>query len=220
MTIFKVMPRYVKSIGDVTDVYYIDSNGKVRIKTIGQKASVLIKKLVKNNCLLPNEINLIAKQITGNLRNNPVYLSAREVFIQIKVRKPRISGDPGYGYINLDFIRNLGPNEISLTNQTVQSTMESMTVISRRIEAATTLRSLMLNKLGFGGVTLDQDNNLITVNGRSISINSIERDIKMQELLLESQKEKEKRFSEEEEEVDEEKESYEEGEEKSKNKES
>lgn len=189
MVVFKVMPRYADNMGDVTDVYFIDSKGKVSITTLNQKSSGLIKKMVKTNGLSPSEINKIAKEITGLTRNNPIYLSPSEIFIQIKVRKPRVTGDPGYGYVNLDYIRNLGPSELSMINQSVQSTMESMTVISKRIEAAGALRALMLEKLGFNTIKLDQENNALIINGRSISIESLMRCVKIQGLLSESKTE-------------------------------
>ena len=97
-----LLPVYTDGIGDTTEV--IENEGKRRI--IDQKINSVIKHLLDH--FSTDIASILEKYGDSITRKNklPLPLSHNLILFPFKVRRPEVSGDPTYGYVNYKCIES------------------------------------------------------------------------------------------------------------------
>lgn len=134
-----IIPRYDDGLGDVTDI--IRDEG---METVLKSADVVIKEISRERGLSIKNMNSLAKRVTKRDRQNPIFLSADEVMVQLKVRRSLVGGDPVFGYFNVNEITFLSDNQVFLKDDGRLSILESDAKGMERIDHAREFKRLMV----------------------------------------------------------------------------
>lgn len=138
-TIAAIIPYY-NALGDSTSILTTDGgqlNCNCRIRTV-------IARLARSQAADLPEL----RRQSANSRHcvlQPLALSPRFVLFPVKVRKPRIKGDPSIGYINLYTAKHIEPNQENRAQALI--TLSSGHSITSCWTASTVQRHLQQAKL-------------------------------------------------------------------------
>lgn len=89
----------------------------------------------------PKSIKLKLRE--QGIKNTPPLIIGSDIFVKIKVRKPRASNDKAYGYINTDFIEKVVLRDdkvvLTLKDDTELEILDRYSTISKNITIATSV---------------------------------------------------------------------------------
>jgi hypothetical protein len=126
-----LIPKYVEGLGNCT---------KLKDVTGEQVLNKTVKSVLKSIC---NEkmIDLrIAKRraekILGQSNLIPIYLNNNEIYIPVRIRRPRVIRDGGYGYINFCTIEKIMDKYIVLKDNSILDYIESKRCLMKRYKMA------------------------------------------------------------------------------------
>ena len=109
-----ILPVYIEDKGNCTIIYTKEDD------VILKKA---IKSTIRNLCKYYHLDLKESNKTYGNLlsinKQPPIPLTPNQVFVPIKVRKPIISHDGAYGYINIDSIERISRSDSSPLESTI-----------------------------------------------------------------------------------------------------
>lgn len=130
MIIF-IIPKYFEGVGNAVLIrdelgerpLYISLNSA--IKKAFEERGADFRVLKKKTSRFLNQKNLI-----------PLLLSNEEVLIPIKVRKPLLLRDGGYGYVNFAFIKNIEANKLYFSDGSFLEFQDNKRAVTKRIQMA------------------------------------------------------------------------------------
>ncbi|EYE89887.1 hypothetical protein Q428_00750 [Fervidicella metallireducens AeB] len=93
-----------------------------------------------DRCLDFRAIKNRSKKILNQRNLAPLYISESEILIPVKVRKPRVSRDGGYGYLNINTIKEIKDKYLILNNGEKIIFKDSNRTIIKRIKMARILK--------------------------------------------------------------------------------
>jgi competence protein ComFB len=139
-------PVYRDGAGEGLNVYYRD--GTVRwlarslkgfVRQLARFFSVNLTDLKKNFGPLLGQVNLF-----------PLALSPLLLFVPLKIRKPRLPGDPAYGYFKLRSLTRIGPLptpcSVALEGGHTLTLQQTLRAVRSRLRAARRLEMLLLEQ--------------------------------------------------------------------------
>lgn len=104
-----VLPQYMKNIGDGC---IVKEDGVEKMYEI--KINQVLKNICKDRMLDFKEVKRKSKKALGQSNIIPLLLSSEEIMFPIKIRKPKVTRDEVYGYINFDFIDKIEEGHVIL----------------------------------------------------------------------------------------------------------
>ena len=134
-----IIPKYREGLGDCTLV-----NFKSDEIVLNKNIRYCLRHLAKDYGQDLKEIKYKCSRITGLGKLSPIAFSMDCVLVPIKVRRPRVHRDGGYGYINIFCIEQIFDNFILLNNGTKIFFVENKRNIIKRIDIAQNLSSALL----------------------------------------------------------------------------
>ncbi len=139
--IVAMIPKYTK-IGDITEVYTLDGEVFEYERSLRTFLRKLFYFYTVDYITLKNKFRHL-----GIYQNVPIVLKDN-VFMKIKVRKPLTKSDGAFGYVNIEYVKNIlnGENHttVELNNGMKIETMSSFSTLSKNYMIA---RSVDLKKL-------------------------------------------------------------------------
>lgn len=124
-----VIPKYIEGRGSCSIVK--DDNG-TSILDMGIRSA--LKRMFASKML---DINIVRKRCSSEvLQKNliPLFLTRYEILMPIKVRKPIVSRDGGYGYINALQIKSIEGDKVVLKSGEIINFVESKRAVTKRVK--------------------------------------------------------------------------------------
>lgn len=128
------MPQYIDGVGDRIVVEYTGTKD-----IVNKNVRNMLKSIAENYGQDIREIKYKCSKITNLGKLTPIAFSTDEVLMPIKVRKPRVHRDAGYGYINIFCVEHIKDNYILLNNGTKIFFIENKRSIIKRFNLAKNL---------------------------------------------------------------------------------
>lgn len=146
-----IIPEYIEGMGDCCKVKRRE--GEVLLP---KKMNTVFKEVFREYCTDFCAIRKITTNILNQKTLVPIYVSAMEIMIPIKVRLPLFKGDCCYGYVNFFEIKRVFHKDILLMNGERIAYLGTKRAIQRREHMAETLSQWMPDRVkdrflnGFG----------------------------------------------------------------------
>lgn len=126
-----LIPEYVEGFGNCT---------KVKGTTGEQVLSKTVKSALKSICAEKMIDFRIAKRkaekILGQCNLIPIYINNNEIYIPVRIRRPIVIRDGGYGYINFCTIEKIMDKYIVLKDNSILDYIESKRSLLKRYKMA------------------------------------------------------------------------------------
>lgn len=129
--IYYLIPEYIERLGDGCRIRK-DSGEDIFNKTMKS----MINEIFKERCVDLKSIKRKCTRLLGQKNLTPIYLSEEEILIPVKIRKPRVTRDGGYGYVNYLFIDRVEDRSIVLKDESKLFYIDSARSIIKRIKMA------------------------------------------------------------------------------------
>ncbi|TDT62415.1 hypothetical protein [Fonticella tunisiensis] len=129
--IYCLIPEYIEGTGDCCILYGTEGEEIQR-----KKINSSLKDLFNDKCLDMRTVKHKSSKLLGQRNLIPLYLGRDEILIPVKVRKPRVHRDTGYGYVNFYAINNINEETILLKNNKEIFFCEGKRRIIKRIKMA------------------------------------------------------------------------------------
>lgn len=133
--IFYIIPKYFEGVGDRTIINFNGNTEEVKSKNIRS----ILRDISKEKGQDLKELKYKCSRITNLGKLTPIAISTNEILIPIKVRKPRVHRDAGYGYINIFYIEQITENYILMNNGSKIFYEENRRSIIKRLKLAKNL---------------------------------------------------------------------------------
>ena len=125
--IIAIVPQYIEGIGDCCKVK--QENGEILHE---RKLNTVIREIYRTNLV---DFSAVKQKSASILRQKcliPLYVSAIEILIPIKVRQPLFVSDCCYGYVNVFEIKKVFNKEILLKNGERIAFLDTKRAIQKR----------------------------------------------------------------------------------------
>ena len=134
------VPCYVKNIGKVTKIYYIDGGNE----NLPYSMNKVLNDYFAIYEIDLKEIKSNSQRATGRKNIVPLYIKEKGVFLPVKTIKPCTRGDSCIGYVNTKYIEdiNFAISSIKLNNgvelkyldgdETIKKRMGDCSIISKK----------------------------------------------------------------------------------------
>lgn len=127
--IYYIMPKYVDGRGNCTCIR--DENGE---EIVSKTIEAVIREHFKNDCIDIKAYKRKCQKILNQKNLSPLYKCQGEIYIPVKVRKPRVVRDGSHGYINMYSILKINDGIIILNDGSKIIFMDSLRCIIKRIK--------------------------------------------------------------------------------------
>lgn len=124
-----ILPQYMKNIGDGCIVREDDCEKMYEVK-INQ----VLKNICKERMLDFKEVKRKSRRLLGQNKVIPLFFSQDEILLPIKIRRPKVSRDEVYGYVNFDFIDKIEEGHVLLKDGQKIFYIESKRTVLKRIK--------------------------------------------------------------------------------------
>ena len=122
-----VLPQYMKNVGDGC---IIKEDGVEKMYEI--KINQVLKNICKERMLDFKEVKRKSRRTLGQSNVIPLFFSKDEIMFPIKIRRPKVSRDEVYGYINFDFIDKIEEGHVLLKDGQKIFYIESKRAVLKR----------------------------------------------------------------------------------------
>ncbi|KRQ87719.1 hypothetical protein ABG79_00521 [Caloramator mitchellensis] len=122
-----VIPQYMKNIGDGC---IVKEDGVEKMYEI--KINQVLKNICRERMLDFKEVKRKSRKTVGQSNIIPLLFSKDEIMFPIKIRKPKVSRDEVYGYINFNFIDKIEEGHIVLKDGQKIYYIESQRAVLKR----------------------------------------------------------------------------------------
>lgn len=132
--------------------YIDDEENCCRIKdecgerVVKKSAFYALKDVFRENCMDMKYVRKKCSSIVNQKNLIPFYDKDGFMYMPIKVRKPRIKRDSGYGYINCGFIVHINENELVLKDNGKIIYLERYHTIIKRLKMAKIIKEHIEDK--------------------------------------------------------------------------
>lgn len=133
--IFYIIPKYFEGVGDRTIINFNGNTEEIKSKNIRS----MLREITKEKGHDFKELKYKCSKITNLGKLTPIAISTKEILLPIKVRKPRVHRDAGYGYINIFCIEQITENYILMNNGSKIFYEENRRSIIKRLKIAKNL---------------------------------------------------------------------------------
>jgi hypothetical protein len=140
--IYFLIPQYIDEIGDCC-IFCNDNKDVIYHK----KTEYVLKELCKERCIDLAAVKRKCSRILSQKNLIPLYLSKDEILIPIKVRRPRVLRDGGYGYVNACAVEKIVDGKIVFKNGRTILFIDNKRSIVKRLKAVKTLEEAFNDKL-------------------------------------------------------------------------
>jgi len=125
------VPCYVKGLGKVTKIYYIDGG----CDFLPYSISKVLNDYCAINMRCLKSIKALCKDVTGRKNIVPLYIKEEGVFLPVKTIKPCTRGDGCIGYINTNYIKEIDfdSRSIILNNGAVLNYLDGRETLKKRM---------------------------------------------------------------------------------------
>lgn len=133
--IFYIIPKYFQGIGDRTIINFNGNAEEIEHKNIRS----ILKDITQEKGQDLKELKYKCSKITNLGKLTPIAVSTDVILLPVKVRKPRVHRDAGYGYVNLFCIEQIKENYILMNNGSKIFFVENRRSIIKRAKLAKNL---------------------------------------------------------------------------------
>jgi hypothetical protein len=127
--IISIIPEYIDAFGDCCRVYTSEGD-----KVYNKKMQSVIKELYRERFIDFESVKCRVSELLNQKNLNPLYIGDKEILIPIKTRKPLVSKDSTYGYINAYEIQKIVDKQIYIKGKLRISFLDTKRILSRRIK--------------------------------------------------------------------------------------
>ncbi|GEM_PF-1044708 len=133
-----IIPKYIEGIGNAASIK--DESGERTLKT---SLSSAIRKVFEERTVDLKAIKKRTSRFFDQKYLVPLYLSNQEVLIPVRVRKPLVLKDGGYGYVNSNLIKTIDTEKLILKDGSTLEYYDSKDCIIKRIRMAKKLLDML-----------------------------------------------------------------------------
>lgn len=126
-----LIPQYIEGLGNCTKM--VDENGEQVLK---RSVKSMLTSICSERMIDFRTAKRRAEKILGQSNLIPIYLNSSEMYVPVRTRKPRVSRDGGYGYVNYFMIDKIMDKKIILKDKMEISYIGSKRSIMKRCKMA------------------------------------------------------------------------------------
>lgn len=129
--IYYLIPEYIDKIGDCCRLR--DENGE---NICNKNMKSMTGELFRDKCLDLKIIKRRCSRVLSQKNLTPLYLGPEEILMPIRIRKPRVQRDGGYGYVNYFMLEKIVEDSLILKDGSRIFFIDSERSIIKRMKMA------------------------------------------------------------------------------------
>ena len=146
---YYLLPEYIDNEGNCCRIK--DEEGE---RVIRKSIVYALKDVFDKNCMDMRLVKRRCSRIINQKNLVPFYDDKGVIYMPVKVRKPRIKKDTGYGYINCSFIAGISDSELLLKDNGKIIYLERYRTIIKRLKMAKIIKEhIEDNEIDFAKVS-------------------------------------------------------------------
>ncbi len=126
-----LIPEYIEGLGNCTKMK--DTTGE---HVLNKTVKSALKSICTEKMIDLRIAKRRAEKILGQSNLIPIHLNNNEVYIPVRIRRPRVIRDGGYGYINFCSIEKIMDKHIVLKDNSILDYIESKRSLMKRYKMA------------------------------------------------------------------------------------
>lgn len=126
-----IIPEYVEGLGNCTKIK--DAKGE---QILERTVKSVIKSICNEKMMDLRILKRKAEKILGQSNLIPIYLSSNEIYIPVRIRRPMVERDGGYGYVNFSMIEKIMDKHILLKDKSNLNYIGSKRSLMKRCKMA------------------------------------------------------------------------------------
>lgn len=122
-----LIPEYAEGLGNCTKIK--DITGE---RVLNKTVKAVLKSICNEKMIDLRIAKRRSEKILGQSNLVPIYLNNDEIYIPVRIRRPRVIRDGGYGYINFCTIDKIMDKHIVLKDNSILDYIESKRSLMKR----------------------------------------------------------------------------------------